>query len=187
MLMMLALAAATGPSEADQRLSRMTALYNEICLKAFPDDKAVEARMVARNARELTPDIVKITMRDDPARGWDLADGGATLWIEYPPFHACSIRWNTPHIGDLQGYQVISKIYESLVGGFSPIRPMDADQDQIHIHAVGEQRMLPDKSSESLFVIDQQITDVKRREAGETGVVLRFVHQFSPPQPENGK
>jgi hypothetical protein len=169
-------------AEADQRLARMTALYDQVCLRTFPDDKAVAALMAARNARELSPDDVKLTMVDDPARGWDLNDGGATLWIEFPPYHACSVRWNTSQIGDLSAYRAIADKYERAAGGYLPIQPLDGDQGDIHIHAIGEQRPLPDKRYESLFIFDQHITDPKRRAAGETGIVLRFVHQFAPPE-----
>ena len=48
-------------------------------------------------------------------------------------------------------------------------------------------RTFPDDTSESLFFFDQHITDPKRRAAGETGVVLRFVHQFAPAPPSNAK
>jgi hypothetical protein len=181
MSMLLALIAIAGSSEADQRLLRLTNLYEQVCLKTFPDDKAVEALMAAQKARELPQDEVKVTMRDDPARAWELADGGATVWIEFPPYHACSVRWNTPSIGDLSAYRLAADKYERAIGGFSPTGPYDDDQGPVHVHAVGEQRILADNSAESLFIFDQQISDPKRREAGETGVVLRFVHQFAPP------
>lgn len=161
----------------------MTNLYQDICLARFPDDKAVEAMMVARGARELSQSDVKVTMRDDPARAWDLNDGGATLWIEYPPFHACSVRWNAPEIGDMAAYRAIADTYESAIGGFRPITPFEDDQGDIHVHAAGETRILPDKTSESLFIFDQKITDPKRRAVGETGFSLRFVHQYAPPEP----
>jgi hypothetical protein len=61
--------------------------------------------------------------------------------------------------------------------------PYDTDYGDIHVHAVGEQRVLSDGGRESLFIFDQHITDPKRRAAGETGFVLRFVHQFAPPPP----
>jgi hypothetical protein len=182
MLMLLPLLAEISTAEADQRLARMTALYEQVCLKTFPDDKAVAALMAARNARELTPAEVKVTMNDDPARGWDLNDGGATLWIELPPYHTCSVRWNTPRIGDLSAYRAIADKYESTTSGYTPIPPFDRDAGDIHVHAIGEQRILPNKGAESLFIFDQHITDPKRREAGETGFVLRFVHQFAPPE-----
>jgi len=186
MLFVLALQAATSSIDVDARMARLTALYDEICLRTFPDDKAVEAIMTARNAHELSPAEVKVTMRDDPARGWQLADDKATVWIEFPPFHACSVRWNTPRIGDLAPYRAIADKYEKNLGGFGPVSPFDGDQGEIHIHAVGEARALPDKSSESLFIFDQHITDPQKRAAGATGIVFRFVHQFAPPPPSGG-
>ena len=181
MLMLLALVAQASSAEADQRLSRMTALYEQVCLKAFPDDHAVEALMTAQKARELSPEEVRITMRDDPARGWELQDGNATVWIEFPPFHSCSVRWNAPRIGDLHAYRTIASEYERAAGGFHRMAPFDDDHGDIHIHAVGERRTFADKRSESLMIFDQHISDPKLRADGETGVVLRFVHQFAPP------
>lgn len=181
MLMVLALAASTNSAGADQ-LSRMTQLYEQVCLKTFPDDKAVEALMTARQATPLTADQVKVTMRDDPARAWELQDHSATVWIEFPPYHACSVRWNTPDIGDLHEYRAIANRYEAANGTFSPMDPYDSDYGDIHVHAVGETRPLPDGGAESLFIFDQQVSDAKRRAAGETGYSLRFVHQFHGPE-----
>lgn len=182
MLVLLPVMAAADANAADQRLSRVTALYEQVCLRTFPDDKAVVALMTQRNARALTPDEVKVTMGSDPARGWDLAqEDGATVWLEFPPFHACSVRWNAPEIGDLHVYGSVAEGYESAIGGFHPIEPYDADQGDIHVHAVGEQRVLPDGSSESLFIFDQHISNPVRRAAGERGYVVRFVHQFAGP------
>lgn len=181
MLALYMLAAAASPVDADQRLARMAGLYDQICLRTFPDDNAVAALMRAQNARELTEAEVRVTMRNDPARGWQLADRSATVWIEFPPYHACSVRWSSPTIGNLAPYRAIADRYERSKGGFAPIRPMDGDQGDIHIHAVGERRVLPDKSTESLYIFDQHITNPARRAAGETGVSMRFVHQFALP------
>lgn len=187
MLISLALLVSPVASEAEERLTRMTMLYQDICLKTFPDDKAVEALMTAQDARELTQAEVKVTMRDDPARGWELKDKVATVWIEFPPFHACSVRWNAPEIGDLSLYKTIASKYETAAGGFQPMTPYNDDQGDIHIRAVGEQKTLPDRTTESLFVFDQNISNPRRRKAGETGVSLRFVHQFAAPMVATSK
>jgi hypothetical protein len=181
MLTLLVLVAGMDLSEVDQRLLRMATLYDEVCLKTFPDDKAVETLMKGQAARELSPSEVTVTMRDDPARGWELKSGEATVWIEFPPYHACSVRWNSPKIDDLAPYRTVADDYERAQGGFEFTKPLEADQGDIHIHLVGEQRTLSDGRTESLMVVDQQIANPKRRAAGETGVVLRFVHQFAPP------
>ena len=181
MLTLLALITAVGSADAD-RLSHMTNLNDEVCLRAFPDDKAIEALMTAQHAKPLTADEVRVTMHDDPARGWVLQDGTTTVWIEFPPYHACSVRWNTPEIGDLHEYRAIADRYEAANGTFSPMDPYETDYGDIHVHAVGETRTLPDGGAESLFIFDQQLNAAKRRAAGETGYSLRFVHQFHGPE-----
>jgi len=179
----LLLASATSPNEIEQRQSRMTALYEEACLKAFPDDKALEKVVLAKGARELTRDEVKVTLNEDPGRGWELTDGkiSALIVLEHPPFHACSVRWPMPEYTDIREYRAIADRYETSKGGFTPMEPYNADINDIHVHAVGEQRILPD-GSESLFIFDQHLTDDKRRAAGETGIMFRFVHQFAPKE-----
>lgn len=179
MLILLVLVAATSSQTPVDQLAKMTALYEQVCLRTFPDDAAVASAMIAMNARELSAEDVRITMHDDPARAWALQDGSATVWIEYPPFHACSVRWSSPSVGDLSAYRDVADRYQRAVGGFAPIKPMEADHGAIHVYADGEQRTLPDKSTEAMFVFRQHITDQKRRESGETGFNLRFVHQFA--------
>ncbi|RIA45606.1 hypothetical protein DFR49_0127 [Hephaestia caeni] len=184
MISLLLMLAGAAQANADQRLSRMTALYDQVCLQTFPDDQAVVALMEAQDATPLTSEQVKITLRDDPGRGWMIEDGDVTalLFIEDPPYHACSLRWPMPaEIGDLKDYHDIADRYEGKVGDFTAIEPYNDDRDDIHIHAVGEQRTLPDGSFESLFVFDQHVTNPERRAAGETGTMLRFVHQYAAP------
>ena len=188
MLTLLALAtAATSTAEADERIARMAALYEEICLNGFPDDAAVISLAATKAAREYTPEEVRVTMRDDPARGWLLPDGNTTIWLEFPPFHACSVRWNMPQLGNPAPYVAVVERYRKAKGGFQPMRPYDADQGPIHIRAVGETRPLPDGGAESLYIFQQHITDPQRRAAGETGLSVRFVHQLAPPPPKGAE
>ena len=177
------LAATAASSEIVQRQSRMKTLYDEVCIKAFPNDEAVDALMVAKGATRLTTDEVKVTLNDDPGRGWEIKDGNisALVILELPPYHACSVRWPMPEYPDVSEYRAIADKYQAAKGGFEPIAPYDADYDDIHVHAVGEQRTLADGGTESLFIFDQYITDPKRRTAGETGIMFRFVHQFTSP------
>lgn len=183
MLTLLALAAAASTAEADDQIARMAALYEEVCLNSFPDDKAVISLAAAKAAREYTPEEVRVTMRDDPARGWLLPDGKTTIWLEFPPFHACSVRWSMPELGNPAPYAAVIDRYKKSKTGFQSIRPIEGDQGPIHIRAVGETRPLPDGGAESLYIFQQHITDPQRRAAGETGLSVRFVHQFAPPPP----
>lgn len=179
--MLLAVVADTNSSTPAQRLSEMVALYREVCLETFPNDTAIEAMMKTRDARELSADEVKVTMGGDPARAWELKGGAATVWVEFPPFHACSVRWNTPRLSDLREYRAVADRYQGARGGFTPMESVEGDQGAIHIHMAGERRSLANQATESLLVIEQTINDPNRREAGETGAVLRFVHQFTQP------
>ena len=179
MVLMSALLMGAAATEADQKVARMAALYEQVCLKAFPDDNAVDRTMANLGARQLSSEDVKITLRDDPGRAWELKDGSATVWLELPPYHACSVRWNSPEIGKMQDYKAIARRYQRKIGGYSAMTPFDADYGDVHAHAVGEQRRLSDGGMESMMIFDQHITNEARRAAGETGVSVRFVHQIA--------
>lgn len=167
------------PAPAD--VTTMVALYDEICLQTFPIDEQVDALMAKKGATALTPEQVKVTLRDDPGRGWRLKEGDRTysIFLELPPFHACSVRAGigsgTP---DLTGYRAATAAFTADHKGFTPQKPMDADMGAIHIHAEADFRALPGGTGEQLMVIAQTITDPARRAKGETGTELRFVHQI---------
>lgn len=163
-------------------MDRMAALYDEICLQTFPIDTQLDALMARKGAQPMTPEQVKVTLRDDPGRGWWLTDNGKTytVMLELPPYHACSVRTNLPAgTLDLSAYDAVAKRFTATHAGFARQPPMDADQGDLHLHADSEYRTLPGGGGEHLMVIDQQINDPKRRAAGETGHVLRFVHQLT--------
>jgi hypothetical protein len=182
MLFFLAVALADVPVQPVA--ARMAALYDEICLKTFPIDTQVDALMAAKGATVLTSDEVKATLRNDPGRGWRLQEGAITMlvFLEQPPFHACSIRAG---IGsgqaDLTAYRAVVSAFKASHSGFKQEKPMDADVGPIRIHAEHEARDLPGGGGESLMVIDQRVTDPARRARGETGTMLRYVHQFRTP------
>lgn len=172
------------PAAADPRLARMAALYGEVCLRDFPDDDVLDAAVTAKGARRLTEAEARITLVDDPGRGWALDDTGRTVlvFLELPPFHACSVRF--PIASDQPGiepYQAVIAPFLAANPGFEPIGPYDTDRGDIHIRAIGAGRRLPDGRTETLLLYDQSITDPARRAKGETGVMRRFVHQIVTP------
>lgn len=179
MLLATILLQATAPTAPD--LTPMVALYQEACLDSFPSDGQLDALMAKKGATPLSPDEVKVTLRDDPGRGWRLIDGGRRylVFLELPPFHACSVRGGVgSDAADLAPYRAVLQTFKSKNPGFSPQPPADLDQGAIHIHAESEYRQLPGGTGEQLIVIAQQITDPERRAKGETGTDLRFVHQI---------
>ena len=180
---MLALLTALALAEAPASLpdpGRMAGLYEELCLKAFPDDAAVDALMAAKKATPLAPDQVKVTLRDDPGRGWAMQDNGHTIlvFLELPPYHACSVRFPAGNDMDVSAYRSAADRYVRSNPRFAPEPAYDADVGDIHIHGTSEARQLPDGSTDTLMLIDQHITDPQRRARGETGVMRRFVHQI---------
>ena len=183
----LALAAApAAQAETDDGvLSRMTALYDEVCLKTFPNDEAVAAAMTAKGAIVLKPDEVRIYLHDDPGRGWTIADGADkfVVTVEAPPYHACSVRRDTPSgFPDLATYYAVAGPYETAAGGrFNKIKPMDMKVGDITSHASGEQKVASDGGAEALFVFSNTPNDPKDRAKGYTAVEVRFVHQFVSP------
>jgi len=175
-------AAATPPGDA---VARMAALYDEVCLKTFPIDTEVDALMARKGAKPLAADEVKVTMGSDPGRGWLIKDGDRDIqvYLELPPFHACTVRRMTPAgMTDDSAYRQVVEPYKATHAGFEPGDGMNTDMGELHVHAVTEVRTLPGGTSESLMVFDQHIKDPARRAKGETAVSLRFVHQIRLPQ-----
>ncbi|MEO9131820.1 MAG: hypothetical protein ABI240_11495 [Sphingomonas sp.] len=182
MIALLAVSAPAGQAVADDGvLTRMTALYDEVCLKTFPDDGAVAAAMTAKGAVVMKPAALQIYLHDDPGRGWTIADGDSkfTVTVEAPPYHACSVRRMTMSgFTDLAPYYAVSEPYERAAGGYSKVKPMDMQLGMISSHATGEQKVARDGSAESLFVFSNTPNDSAERAKGLTGVEVRFVHQF---------
>ena len=184
MIAQAATATTQPPPAPAARLDRMTALYDEICLRTFPDDAAVDAALRKRGATPLTADEVRVTLRDDPGRGWRLAgeDSGALVFVEMPPYHACSVRWPMPDMPtSFDAYRAAADAYMKTRPGFAATPPYDNDMGDIRVHIDSEQRQMEDGSFDTLMVVDQRVKDPKRRAAGETGIMLRLVHQFAAP------
>ncbi|MBB4152865.1 hypothetical protein GGQ80_000753 [Sphingomonas jinjuensis] len=177
---LLAQAATAAPAPGSMP-DQLAALYDEVCLRTFPYDAAVDELMKRKAAIPLTPAEVKTTLRDDPGRGWRLPgpDGRSiSIFIELPPYHACSVRAG---IGtaplDLAAYRRAVAAFEETRPGFAAQKPADMTVESIRIRAIQEVRPLPG-GHESLLVITQQLTDPVRIAKGEGGTELRFVHQI---------
>lgn len=166
-------------------VARMTALFDQVCLKAFPDDAKVDAAMVAAKAIRLTDAQAQVTLRDDPGRGWVVKGGGAAVLVmlELPPYHACSVRGLVGDgLHDLAAFTRATDAYKSAHPGFAAEPPFDGERGGIRIHTTNEVRALPGGGTESLMVIAQTVIDAKQLGAGETASPLRFVHQIRGPK-----
>lgn len=155
--------APTPPAAAettDAILARMLALYDEVCLQAFPSDDAIDALMQAKRAQVLTAKEVAVTLRDDPGRGWVIADGDRSIQVtlELPPYHACSVRRMTPAgITDRARYDALTAIFKATRPGFASIGEADMPMGDLLVHASGEARTLPDGGGETLLIYDQRL------------------------------
>lgn len=86
------------PPLDDTTGSYLAILFTDFCYHAFPDDAALDAKLLAKGAVVMTPEQVKGILHDDPGRGWIYTEAGHRylVTVEAPPFHACSVRVNTP-------------------------------------------------------------------------------------------
>jgi hypothetical protein len=172
--------ALVNPPDPAAQQAEMVALYDEVCLRAFPDDAAA-ARAVARyRASPLSRGDVRRFLHDDPGMGWEIAGrtGRFHVTIEQaPPYHSCAVRTMTAAgFADMGPYQAAAARY-ARGRGFERFDPMDRVVRELRIVGGGERRVDPDGSSESLLVIFTTPAD-EHRAQGHTAVEVRFTHQY---------
>ncbi|MBV9883435.1 MAG: hypothetical protein JO276_10545 [Sphingomonadaceae bacterium] len=170
------------PPDPAAQLAEMIALYDEICLRAFPSDQAVAQAMAAHGAAPMASAEVRIYLHDDPGRGWNLTGRTAPFQVtlEAPPYHACGIRTMTvAGFPDMAPYHALARRFEG-EGGYRSFGPQSMDMDDIQTTGAGEQRALPN-GAEALMVF-LTTPSGKHRDAAHQAVEVRFVHQFAPPQ-----
>lgn len=175
--------APASPADPTAHLAEMLALYDEICLHAFPDDGAVARDLAARGAIPLSDAELRVFLHDDPGRGWRLRGRTARFDItieQSPPYHACAVRTMTAAgFPSLQSYQDLADRFEA-GRGYAPINLFERDVGEVHVAGGGEAHHNADGSSESLLVA---ITTPQERfrAAGNTAVEVRFAHQLYQP------
>ena len=172
--------ALVNPPDPAAQQAEMVALYDEVCLHAFPDDEAA-ARAVARyRASPLSREDVRRFLHDDPGMGWQIAGrtGRFHVTIEQsPPYHSCAVRTMTAAgFADMGPYQAAISRYAS-GRGFERFDPMDRVVRELRIVGGGERRVDADGSSESLLVILTTPAG-EHRARGHTAVEVRFAHQY---------
>jgi hypothetical protein len=175
---------ANPPDPVAQR-DELIALYDEICLRAFPDEAEAGRAAARHDATPLSPADVRRFLHDDPGFGWQLRGrtGRFDVTIEQsPPYHACAVRTMTANgFADLSPYQALAARYER-AGGFVRITPMNRTIQNLHIIGGGEQRPGPGGSSEALLVAITSASD-EYRARGDTAIEVRFAHQYVGAQP----
>lgn len=72
----------------------MTGVFDAFCLRAFPDDGALDRLATERQARPVSPEQVKSSIGVDAGRGWYLTTPAAEYFVvvERPHNQSCSVR-----------------------------------------------------------------------------------------------
>ncbi|MBV9883906.1 MAG: hypothetical protein JO276_12935 [Sphingomonadaceae bacterium] len=172
--------APVNPPDPAAQLAEMVALYDQVCLRAFPDDEAA-ARAVSRyRATRLSQEEVRRFLHDDPGIGWRIEGrtGRFHLTIEQaPPYHSCAVRTMTAAgFADMGPYRSVAAGYER-GGHYEEITPIDRVVRELRIVGGGDRRIDSDGSSESLlFAITTPAGEA--RTGGMTAVEVRFAHQY---------
>jgi hypothetical protein len=168
------------PDPAAQ-LAEMLTLYDQICLRTFPDDAAVARALEGRGAVAMTDAEVRSFLHDDPGRGWRIAGKTATfnLTLEAPPYHACGVRTNTvAGFPSMQPYQDLVARYEQ-GRSFQKVGPINREVEGASSVGAGDMGM-KGALAEGLLVFTAQPLAANRAAAGDA-IQVRFVHQLVDP------
>jgi hypothetical protein len=93
------------PPEEVEAATELAAVFEDFCLKRFPDDEAVKAG--AQDLTAMTPEQVKGLLKEDPGLGWYKKTPLALykITLELPPYHACAVRRMTANgLGEIRPY-----------------------------------------------------------------------------------
>jgi hypothetical protein len=170
---------ANPPDPVAQR-DAMIALYDEVCLRAFPDEDAAAGAAARHGATALSQAEVQTLLHDDPGIGWEVSGPAGRFQVtieQSPPYHACAVRTMTADgFADLGPYQRLAARYEQ-GRPFERIGTMDRMVGNLHVVGGGEQLATGADASESLLIIITSASEAQRAR-GDTAVEMRFTHQF---------
>ena len=169
------------PPAPQAQLAEMIEIYDSVCLRAFPDDAAVTRAMAVRDAVPMSDAEVRVFLHDDPGRGWNLAGRTARfqLTVEAPPYRACGVRTMTAAgFPDMAPYRALADRFEA-GGGYQGFDRQTMDIGNIHTIGEGEQR--PTRGGAEALMVFHATPSGKNRDPAHSGVEVRFVHQFAPP------
>lgn len=172
-------------------VEQMTQLFDWVCLRAFPDQGAVDRAMSQAGGTAMKPGQVRAYLHDDPGRGWMLARPEATyvVTIEDPPYRACAVRRMTasgfptvaPYLAAIREYaagqrRALGKPFDQA------IRTPDGLDISATIWPVGG---LPDGSADGVMLFRTNYhggyAGPLAGDAGGVGMEVRFVHQLRAP------
>lgn len=184
----LALQAATPPGPAPTAaaagpLRGLISTFDSVCNRVFPDDERI-ASVMARipTMKPLTPEQLRVYLKNDPGRGWIADDGTSSIVItvESPPVHACAVRMpqTSGAIDEAMWRSVIEAAEARAGGGFTRMPPRSFVVGDVRSTVIGDQKQNPDGSAEAFYLFRTTPTDPAK--ARGYGVELRLVHQIVP-------
>lgn len=181
---------------ASSDAQEMADIFDRFCLRAFPDDRAIDAAAAQDKLAAMSPAQVKQYLHDDPGTGWYDHTSLATyaITIEHPPVRACAVRRMTgsgfstaaPYLAAVNAY--------AATRGLGPLR--QGPQQTAKTPAGADILALPQflappgaRSASEVFMV--LLTDYHGRlprdltsdiPAGTPGVEVRYVHQIPAQQ-----
>lgn len=165
------------PPDPSRQLAEQLSLYDRICLRTFPDDRAVEAAMNGMaGATPMSAAEVARYLQDDPGVGWNVEGREArfALTVETGSVHACGVRTMTANgFPDLQPYRALVARY---TGGrsFQPLARQSFTVRDIMTTGGGDRSA--DGSDVLMTISSTPVAAIRAR--GDTAVEVRFVHSM---------
>lgn len=183
---MMFLALQTAPSATAPLHQALIRLFDVVCNRTFPDDDRLAAAMAAiPGVKPLTPEQVKLFLKDDPGRGWALSDGATELivTIEAPPVHACAVRM--PHarydLDEAMWHRLVDQAKARAGGHFTALPPQSFEGGGRRTIVVADQGRREDGSVEAFYFWRTSSADAA--EAAREGTELRLVRQLIASEP----
>jgi hypothetical protein len=143
LLALIGPAAQAAPVDEDLVEARdMALLYQRVCLRAFPDEQAVQAALKDSRATPLGLDAVSALLHSTAGAGWVVttAVGAYRVTIEKPPFNTCAVRRTTPDglataMPYIVGLQDYARSNSLLLGQVEPLEDRTAEGARVEVLA----------------------------------------------------
>lgn len=96
--------AAQAQSAKADAIAEALSVFDQICLKRFPDAAAIEKFVAQKRLQPVSQEDMRHMLGTDPGVGWhlDTPPGPYTLTVELPPYHTCAIRKRFPNQPDVR-------------------------------------------------------------------------------------
>lgn len=190
MVAAMSVAAAAKPNADLADVQAMTGLFDQVCLRSFPDLAAVGRAAKGARASPMTPIQVRSFLHDDPGYGWFYAQPEATyaVTIEQPPYRACAVRRITS--SGFPTMQPLLDAVQAYSAGRSGLRLIPAGKQHTVLEGGADldataQGLVRPGSERPIEMFMELVTDYHGHypnpaspdlEPGSRGVEMRFVH-----------